>query len=387
MNKYNFYYDESEHHRKITRATFETFKHDEYHGNFIATISGWQAVDEEEIKTLYLEFESKYEERKKKGELKSDSIKLGDSGFATLSRHNISFIKDLLYTLDNEKIHFHFSVINKIEYLLNQMLYSYQIDDIYSVKALKYSIVKAIVTYRPSDVIDSIFNNPSVVVFNLKEFFINQIKKDKENYKLKNKEIETYTQILGFLEELQPVTNYNWDYDIVFEGFLPILNAQKITDYSLGIDKEASTFEAAHNIGILSPYELDSASHFGIRISDMISGIIGKFIRSLHNAVIDDNSIKNIKKKVIDVSWFDLDDGQLELYKVLHHITIKRNSLWSGFYSGVYADDVILFKTFLEFVTQFKNSDEIRHVLQQLPEQFNSEIIYNLRNHYSQQFI
>ena len=386
MYKYNFYYDESEHQRRITRATFETFKHEEYHGNFIATISGWQAVDEENIKTLYLEFENKYKERKKKGELKSDSIKLGNGGFATLSRHNIPFIRDLLYMLDNEKIHFHFSVINKIEYLLNQMLF-YQTDDIYSVQAMKYSIVKAIVIYRPSDVIDSIFNDPSKVVFYLKEFFYNQIEKDKENYKLKHREIESYCEILVFLNDLKPVTNYNWDYDIVFEGFLPILNAQKITDYSLGIDKEASTLEAARNMGIQYPYELDSKSHFGIRISDMISGLIGKFIRTLHNAVIDDNSIENIKKKVIDVSWFNLNDNQLELYKVLHHITIKDDGSWSGFYSGVYADDVILFKTFLKFVTQFKNSDEIRNVLQQLPEQFNSELIYNLRIHYFQQFV
>lgn len=385
MDKYNFYYDESEHDRRITKATFQTFKHSEYHGNFIATISGWQAEDEDKIKTMYLEFESKYEERKRKGELKSGSINLGNSGFATLSRHNLPFIKDLLYVLDNEKINFYFSVINKIEYLLNQMLDSYQTDDIYSAEALKYIIVKAIASYRPSNVIDSIFNNPSETIDYLREFFINQKRKNKDNYRLKRKEIAAFEQVLDYLKNVQPVTNYDWDYNVVFKGFLSLLKKQKITNYSIGIDKEANTFAAAINNKLQSPYELDSISHFGVRISDMISGLIGKLIRSLHNSVIDDNSIENIEKKVIDISWFKLNDNQLELYKILNNI-IKRNSLWSDFHTSIYADDVILLKTFLEFVAQFENSDEINLAIQQLPEQFNSLLIYELRDYYREKF-
>lgn len=46
MDKYNFYYDESEHDRRISQATFKIFRNDEFQGNFIASISGWRSNDE-----------------------------------------------------------------------------------------------------------------------------------------------------------------------------------------------------------------------------------------------------------------------------------------------------------------------------------------------------
>lgn len=69
---YNFYYDESEHSRIINLSTITG---ETYYDNFLVAIVGWDSDKEVEIKQKYLAFEEKYAERKKKGELKSDTFK------------------------------------------------------------------------------------------------------------------------------------------------------------------------------------------------------------------------------------------------------------------------------------------------------------------------
>ena len=66
--KYIFFYDETEHSRKIN---YETVTANNYYDNFITGIVGWKAEDDKCISDRYLAFESKYDYRKKDGELKS----------------------------------------------------------------------------------------------------------------------------------------------------------------------------------------------------------------------------------------------------------------------------------------------------------------------------
>ena len=113
--KYNFFYDETEHSRKIN---YQTVIANNYYDNFISVIVGWSSEEEECITDRYFAFESKYEDRKKKGELKSQTMSKKDlqHGFASLSKHNIDFYEDLI-SLYDEKIIIYFSVISKIEYV------------------------------------------------------------------------------------------------------------------------------------------------------------------------------------------------------------------------------------------------------------------------------
>ena len=69
--KYIFFYDETEHSRKIN---YETVTANNYYDNFITGIVGWKAEEDECISDRYLAFESKYAYRKKDGELKSQTI-------------------------------------------------------------------------------------------------------------------------------------------------------------------------------------------------------------------------------------------------------------------------------------------------------------------------
>ena len=121
--KYNFYYDETEHSRKIS---LETITASNYYDNFISVIVGWTSEDGESVMSKYLAFEEKYGYRKKNGELKSQTMKTRDFklGFASLNNHTIELYEDLISLFDN-KIIIYFSVFSKIEYVINQLFSEY----------------------------------------------------------------------------------------------------------------------------------------------------------------------------------------------------------------------------------------------------------------------
>lgn len=121
--KYIFFYDETEHSRKIN---YETVTANNYYDNFITGIVGWKAEDDECISDRYLAFESKYDYRKKDGELKSQTMKVKDFrlGFASLNNHTIELYEDLVSLFD-EKIIIYFSVFSKIEYVISQLFVNY----------------------------------------------------------------------------------------------------------------------------------------------------------------------------------------------------------------------------------------------------------------------
>ena len=87
---YHFFYDETEHSRKIN---YQTITASNYYDNFISVIVGWLSEDEDRIKDRYLGFETKYEFRKVNGELKSQTMKARDLrlGFASLNKNTVGF--------------------------------------------------------------------------------------------------------------------------------------------------------------------------------------------------------------------------------------------------------------------------------------------------------
>lgn len=60
--KYVFFYDETEHSRKINYKTVTT---NNYCDNFMTGIVGWKAEENDCVSDRYLDFESKYDYRKK----------------------------------------------------------------------------------------------------------------------------------------------------------------------------------------------------------------------------------------------------------------------------------------------------------------------------------
>ena len=240
MDTYKFYYDESEHSRKIN---YNTVTAPNYYDNFVTVVVGWSKENEKEVFKKYEDFENKYADRKdRNGELKSTTLKQKklECGFASLDKANTQFIMDFLSIFD-ESTKLYFSVASKIEYLVLQLFIGYQNNFIIDADAVKYSITKALVAYRPQNVIQSIYDdNSKEFVEELKRFFRERIECNRSNMSLKEQENEAFENILYILDDISAIPELQWDYHMPFSGFLKYLQEEQIKDIVKLILKELS---------------------------------------------------------------------------------------------------------------------------------------------------
>ena len=198
--KYNFYYDESEHSRSIG---FDTVTAENFYDNFITIIVGWKAENEREIQERYYSFERKYIDRHPDGELKSDTIKNKQVryGFASTAKGNVGFFDDYLSLFTND-VFVYVSTLSKVEYIVNQLFKDYENSLLIDMDMMRYSIIKSLVIYKPSELVDAIYNNPHNIVDSMRRFFKDRIEKNKRNPSLKEKETESFEQILLLLDDI-----------------------------------------------------------------------------------------------------------------------------------------------------------------------------------------
>lgn len=110
--------------------------------------------------------------------------------------------------------------------------------------------------------------------------------------------------------------------------------------YSVLLDKEgeagaeSKTLIAAKEASLKNCEEADSIDHFGIRMADMLVGIIGKLMKSLYHSLTPTQDSPRIAKTLLSKEWFRLTDGQLQLYKQLFHIVFEINNDWYKVYAG-----------------------------------------------------
>ena len=369
--KYSFYYDESEHSRSIG---FKTVTAENFYDNFITVIVGWMSQDEQRIREQYCEFEQKYIDRHPDKELKSETIqpKQLRFGFASTAKGNIPFFEDFL-SLFSDDIHIYISTFSKVEYIVNQLFKDYKNSLLFDMDMMRYSIIKALVIYKPRDLVDAIYNNQESIVDVMKAFFKDRIEKNKTNPSLKERETESFEQILLVLDDVKPIDCIEWDYTPPFVGFRHFLDENSISDYSLTIDREGEhqkTVLAARKANLKNVDDEESDNHFGIRMADMLAGMLGKLMKALCKNLHPTNP-DVVQKTILSTEWFNLSDAQLTLYKKLHHIVCKLNNAWYKSFAGIYADDLVCLNTLLNFMNHFENTQEIKSDLDMQGEYFN----------------
>lgn len=384
-----FYYDESEHSRKIN---YNTVSDSKYYDNFVSVIVGWPKEKEQVIFEKYESFETKYAERKDKdGELKSKTLKKKqfEFGFASMTKPNVQFVDDFLSLFD-EEINLYFSIASKIEYLVLQLFSEYKSTISFDANAMKYSITKALVVYRTEKVITCLFNSPESFVDVLKDFFRERIECNKVNIELKNQENQAFEAILGYLETVSVVPRLDWTYYMPFDGFRKYLKEEKITDYLLTLDKEgeedqeSKTLQAAHLMGLQNTIEINSLSSCGIRMADMTAGIMTKLLKSLCDSLCYHSIEEGMQKKLLDAKWFHMNEAQLKLYKKLYKIICEWDHAWYKSYAGIYSDDLVTFIALLNYMNHFESVEQIHDKdLSMQGEYFNSFLCDQL----SQRFV
>lgn len=383
--EYSFFYDETEHSRKIN---IQTVTADNYYDNFSTAIIGWKKENEDKIIKQYEAFEEKYTYRKKNGELKSQTMKQKDLkyGFATLNNHTIGFYEDLL-SMFNQNTVTYISVFSKVEYVIQQVFRDYHNSFFVDIDCMKYSIIKAILVYHPRKVIEAMYQKPKDFVDELRAFFVERICLNEENMILKEHENIAFKQILLLLDSVEPIISIDWEYYASFNGFAKLLQEMNIKNYDLVIDEEGdlhSTVKAAKEEGLINLKEANSQEYVGIRMADMFIGLISKVMQSLKKALTNDYANERIEKTLLEPRWFILDDRQLGLYKKLYQIICVDNKYWYSTYSGIYSDDLVAFIALLQFMSQFENAEALRNENYDiLPEHFNTFACQALQERYA----
>ena len=199
-----------------------------------------------------------------------------------------------------------------------------------------------------------------------------------------------FQQILLVLDEISNAPKLDWDYHMSFDGFNKYLQEKDIQNYSLIIDKEgeseeeSKTLKSAREIGLDNSDEADSTEHPGLRIADMIAGIISKLLKGLCDSLRYQSLDEGINKKILDVGWFCLSEAQLELYKKLYRLICEWQPAWYKSYSGIYSDDLIVFNALLNFMNHFESVEQIRTDIDMQSEYFNAFACEQLARYFDQ---
>lgn len=146
--------------------------------------------------------------------------------------------------------------------------------------------------------------------------------------------------------------------------------------------KYSNTLKAAKQCGLIDAIEEDSKLSVGIRISDMLAGVLSKLLKSLHNALRYNQLDNPLQKKLLNKEWFQLNKEQLMLYKKLHLIICKLNNVWYKAFSGIYSDDLILLNSLLNYMEHFSSVDEIYKQLDMQGEYFNGYVCQCLSDYF-----
>lgn len=388
MSTYEFYYDETEHSRKIN---YNTVSASNYYDNFVTMIMGWSS-EKNEILQRYAAFEDKYADRKNhNGEIKSIMFqqKQFRHGFASLNKQNAQFVSDFLSLFDEDS-HIYFSIGSKIEYLVLQLFQGYRNSFLIDADLIKYSIIKALVLYRPQEIIKSLYESPESFLDKLKKFFRDRIKCNENNPKLKQMETRAFQEILFVLDDISQSPTLDWDYHMSFDGFKKYLGEKGIQEYTLIIDKEGNekeaskTLRAAREVGLANSDEADSTQYPGLRMANMMAGIISKLLKGLSDSFRYQSLDEDTSKKILANGWFCLSEVQLELYKKLYRIICEWQSAWYKSYSGIYSDDLVAFNALLNFMNHFESVEQIRADLDMQGEYFNTFVCEQLARYFEQ---
>lgn len=379
MTNYRFYYDESEHSRAISKATI---KAKEFYDGFIVAITGWEEDYEPELEKRYLSFERKFLSPDSK-ELKSTAIASRQLryGFATLSKANISLIEGLLGAL-NEQTLLYYSHVSKVEFLVRQLFGSPHNFQYLDSNPMLYSITKALVTYRPIGVFESLDKSPKEILDAIRAFLIERIELDRRNEKLKSSEIEQFSVLLNTVNTIDPPRTIKWDYSMPLKGFSAYLKERNINDYVLTIDKETATASTAKALGFHSVCEEDSKLCFGIRTADMTAGLLAKLMKAIRNDLSYPDAKSTVEKKLLNERWFRIDNRRLALYKSLRKVLKENDRSWFKTYAGAYSDDLVMLMSLIDYFNGYESAEELSSHKGTHGERFNTLACQRLCEHF-----
>lgn len=380
MTKCKFYYDETEHSRSLTLSTVTA---DEFYDGFVVAVIGWDESREAELERKYLAFEERY---RSPGavELKSTALakKQFRYGFHSLTKANVRLVYDFLDFFD-ENMFVYCSFSSKVEHLMYRLFDRYRSVPGVNTDFMKYTLAKLVVQYRPREIVEAFYGDPEKLIGKLRSFLLDRIERNKTNPALKHVETEQCQALLAVLDDASPLESVEWEYYPPLEGFALYLSEHgEIDGYELNIDQEERTAAAARELGFDPVFQVDSKDCFGIRMADMLAGIVGKLLKAIRAELTYCSKDDELKKNLFDEKWFELDDARLKLYKQLRKVLMLFDNCWYKTYGGVYSDDLVVLISLLNYLGNFEDAGALRANLDIHAEAFNTCCCMDLKLHF-----
>ena len=394
---YNFYFDESFHDRAITLTpagdlnVLDESKNDSYIGVF------WGCKHSETSKVMRIL--SRFEERQRsnfglpKGkELKSTNISKDHFtyGLRSFNKNTLVFYKDLFNTLELLNPVIQIESISKVEHYLRCLFKGTEFPSWVDSNAFFYSLTKFFITYHNPQLLQklySVVDNDSAEEF--RELLLHQITellRVIEDIPRKPKEKTAYQEICFILKsiniELGDGKRCDFDYSPNFKGLINLLKEigipfQKV---NLSIDQEEKTFQTAERYSFNSIKQQKSHNSVYIRLSDWISGFIGRMMFALSNdSSIQEDRLEKFEdirkndlttKRILSSKWFEIDKERFELYHLIYKTLIVQQEHYWTTMTLSYCDQTVMFYSLIRYFASYQTYEDYCKIESQMHSEY-----------------
>jgi hypothetical protein len=291
-------------------------------------------------------------------------------GIASLKGRELDFYNSLFdLLLENHVDNLLFS-INKMSLVADNRLTGWILEleekrYIESAWLLKYSLVKYLEIEASDSVIQSIFDSNKG-----NREVLTEIQKDMAAFVEKNKhikrmkvQIQEYKNLIQTIRQAKHLIQDTPFVEVSFDWNKVSFDIDLwITEMCLDNKFNRQTAELILDEGIpLEPFKKlnfpsikedeDSATHVGLRISDVLVVISGKYISKLANEHRYDKNNPD-KRKLLPNDWFQLDEKQFNLLKKMKKYFFPNDSTYC-FIVDTYFDDSLLFEAYFRYISSY----------------------------------
>ncbi|TDL76167.1 hypothetical protein [Peribacillus frigoritolerans] len=302
-------------------------------------------------------------------------------GIASLKGLEVDFYNSLFdLLLENDVDNLLFS-INKMSLVADNRLSDWilKIEEkrfIPSAKLLKYSLVKYLEIEASNIVIQSFFDSNKgnrEVLTEIQKDMIAFVEKNKHIQRMKV-QIQNYKEIIQTIRKTKhliqeapfAVVSFDWNkvsFDLdLWITEMDLINKINMQSAELILD-EGIPLEPFKKLNFPSIKENeDSATHVGLRISDVLVVIAGKYISKLAIEVRYDKNNPE-KRKLLSSDWFQLNEKQFNLLKKMNKYFFPNDSTYC-FVVDTYFDDALLFETYFRYIGSYETFNAYKEHLE-----------------------
>lgn len=387
--KYVFYFDESFHDRSISVSEVGKFNiaTENSLDNYIGVFWGCKSSELQKNIKLLQDFENKQKKLFKMSEeteLKSTSIskKNFTYGVSSFNKNTTSFYYDFFNTLIQMKPIFQIDIISKMEYFCRNLFRNVDFSSLeINPDVFYYILTKFLIMHSSKEVNRAIyFAQHNGETEQLKDILLDSLELIITTFSSiprKEREIRAFSELQDGIRSIPfnvlSKNKLDFQYFPNFDGLLLKLNEVNINprDIKLTLDEDNATFQEALKYPFRKVKTTKSNYSIQVRLSDLLSGFIGRFMYALSNdksmaedSVLEGNNTINPdyeSLRYISPQWFDLTEEKFNLYHLVNKAIINNTTYWS-YLSLSYSDESIVFISLISYISSYFDFNEFKNI-------------------------